>query len=82
MERGEFYFAGFHLGVTVANRLRFSFRGLVDRFRGRSVASHRLTGASRELQHDLAAMRARAMLDQVDRLPCAQGKFAAKHRHI
>jgi hypothetical protein len=62
MERGEPYFAGFCLGVTVANRLRFSFEGF-DRFRGRSAASHHLAGASRELQHDLAAMRARAMLD-------------------
>jgi hypothetical protein len=41
-----------------------------------------LTDAPDELQHDLAAMRASAVLDQVNRLPCPQGKFAAKHRHM
>ena len=35
-----------------------------------------------ELQHDLAPMRARAMLDQVDRLPGSQREFALQHRNL
>jgi hypothetical protein len=34
------------------------------------------------LQHDLAAMRAGAMLDQVDRLPGAQREFAFQHGDV
>jgi hypothetical protein len=82
MKRGEPYFAGFCPDVTVANRLRFKFRDLSSRFRRRSVAILPLGDAPDELQHDLAAMRASAVLDQVNRLPCTQGKLPAKHRHI
>ena len=35
-----------------------------------------------ELQHDLAPMRPRAMLDQVDRLPGSQRQRAAQHRDL
>ena len=35
-----------------------------------------------ELQHDLAAMRARAMLDQIDRLPGSEREFALQDRNL
>lgn len=82
MERRGPYFAGFHSGVTVANRLRLSFKDWLAASAGDPQPAIGLTSASDELQHDLAAMRARAMLDQIDRLPRAQGEFATKHRHI
>ena len=39
-------------------------------------------GNTRKLQHDLTAMRPGAMLDQVDRLPRAQRKFASEDRDM
>ena len=38
--------------------------------------------AADELQHDLAPMRPRAVLDQIDRLPGAEREFALQHRDL
>ena len=41
-----------------------------------------MRGPADELQHDLAAVRVRAVLDQIDALPGAEHHLALLHRHM
>ena len=88
-----FFFLPETKDVDISDELTFaggdSRRGTIDdkpaaerSAAGFVFSDRRVSGCADELQHDLAAMRPGAMLDQVDRLPGAERELAVQHRDL